>query len=119
MGVRGRERGTVDARLRCEPGAVCRGSRGGGGVVVAQQHCLFLPDGVFRRGRRGRSAASGKGLFESETLVVGDKLGVLPHTIRVSLEGELFAVDATNNNIVRITPPLSQYSRARFGCRVI
>ncbi|XP_074592665.1 uncharacterized protein LOC141848525 isoform X2 [Curcuma longa] len=56
--------------------------------------------------------------FESgyfvETLVVGDKLGVLPHTIRVSLEGELFAVDATNNNIVRITPPLSQYSRARL-----
>ncbi|KAG6505401.1 hypothetical protein ZIOFF_037757 [Zingiber officinale] len=38
---------------------------GGGGVVVAQQHCLFLPDGVFRRGRRGRSAAGGKGLFES------------------------------------------------------
>lgn len=50
--------------------------------------------------------------FESgyfvETLVEGDKLGVVPHTIRVSPEGELFAVDATNNNIVRITPPLSQ-----------
>ncbi|URE14289.1 NHL repeat [Musa troglodytarum] len=56
--------------------------------------------------------------FESgyfvETLVEGDKLGVVPHTIRVSPEGELFAVDATNNNIVRITPPLSQYSRARL-----
>ncbi|KAG6533944.1 hypothetical protein ZIOFF_007823 [Zingiber officinale] len=66
-----RERGTVDARLRCEPGAVCRGNRGGGGgggVVVAQQHCLFLPDGVFRRGRRGRSAAGGKGLFETGIL---------------------------------------------------
>ncbi|KAG6502994.1 hypothetical protein ZIOFF_035283 [Zingiber officinale] len=38
-----RERGTVDARLRCEPGAVCRGSRGGGsgGVVVAQQHWIL------------------------------------------------------------------------------
>ncbi|KAG6503348.1 hypothetical protein ZIOFF_035660 [Zingiber officinale] len=47
------------------------------------------------------------------TLVVGDKLGVLPHTIRVSLEGELFAVDATNNNIVRITPPLSQCNSPR------
>ncbi|WOL08223.1 hypothetical protein Cni_G16975 [Canna indica] len=56
--------------------------------------------------------------FESgyfvETLVEGDKLGVVPHTIRVSPEGELFAVDASNNNIVRITPPLSQYSRARL-----
>lgn len=56
--------------------------------------------------------------FESgylvETLVNGDKLGVLPHTIRVSPEGELFAVDSVNSNIVRITPPLSQYSRARL-----
>ncbi|KAG1335279.1 hypothetical protein COCNU_03G013980 [Cocos nucifera] len=56
--------------------------------------------------------------FESgyfvETVVDGDKLGVVPHTIRVSPEGELFAVDSINNNIVRITPPLSQYSRARL-----
>nr|CAD1842236.1 unnamed protein product [Ananas comosus var. bracteatus] len=29
-------------------------------------------------------------------------------------EGELFAVDSVNNNIVRITPPLSQYSRGRL-----
>ncbi|XP_072984961.1 uncharacterized protein [Typha latifolia] len=49
-----------------------------------------------------------------ETLVEGDKLGVVPHTIRVSPEGELLAVDAVNNNIVRITPPLSQYSRGRL-----
>lgn len=56
--------------------------------------------------------------FESgyfvETLVEGGQLGVVPYTIRVSPEGELFAVDAENHNIVRITPPLSQYSRARL-----
>jgi hypothetical protein len=52
--------------------------------------------------------------FESgyfvETLVEGDKLGVTPHTIRVSpVEGgELLAVDAAHSNIVRITPPLSE-----------
>lgn len=52
--------------------------------------------------------------FESgyfvETLVEGDKLGVTPHTIRVSpLEGgELLAVDSAHSNIVRITPPLSE-----------
>lgn len=44
----------------------------------------------------------------------GNKLGVEPYTIRVSPEGELFAVDSVNSNIVRITPPLSQYSRARL-----
>lgn len=52
--------------------------------------------------------------FESgyfvETLVEGDKLGVTPHTIRVSpVEGgELLAVDSAHSNIVRITPPLSE-----------
>ncbi|XP_062223650.1 uncharacterized protein LOC133922364 [Phragmites australis] len=58
--------------------------------------------------------------FESgyfvETLVEGDKLGVTPHTIRVSPAegGELLAVDSAHSNIVRITPPLSEYSRGRL-----
>lgn len=43
-----------------------------------------------------------------ETLVEGDKMGVVPHTIRVSPEGELLAVDSIHNHIVRITPPLSE-----------
>ncbi|CAA2953449.1 uncharacterized protein LOC111395562 [Olea europaea var. sylvestris] len=49
-----------------------------------------------------------------ETVVQGNELGVIPYTIRVSQDGELFAVDAENSNVVRITPPLSQYSRARL-----
>lgn len=49
-----------------------------------------------------------------ETVVEGNALGVVPYSIRVSQEGELFAVDAVNSNIVRVTPPLSQYSRARL-----
>lgn len=49
-----------------------------------------------------------------ETVFEGNELGVVPHSIRVSQDGELFAVDAVNSNIVRITPPLSQYSRARL-----
>ncbi|KAL3646224.1 hypothetical protein CASFOL_011404 [Castilleja foliolosa] len=49
-----------------------------------------------------------------ETVIEGSELGVVPYFIRVSHEGELFAVDADNSNIVRITPPLSQYSRARL-----
>ncbi|KAK7405342.1 hypothetical protein VNO78_06585 [Psophocarpus tetragonolobus] len=50
-----------------------------------------------------------------ETVVEGNDIGVIPHRIRVSDEdGELFAVDAINSNIVRITPPLSQYSRGRL-----
>lgn len=49
-----------------------------------------------------------------ETVAQGNELGVMPYKIRVSQEGELFAVDADKSNIVRITPPLSQYSRARL-----
>lgn len=49
-----------------------------------------------------------------ETVVGGSELGVVPYKIRVSEDGELFAVDAINSKIVRITPPLSQYSRARL-----
>ncbi|PIN15949.1 hypothetical protein CDL12_11402 [Handroanthus impetiginosus] len=49
-----------------------------------------------------------------ETVVEGNELGVIPYSIRVSQDGELFAVDSVNSNIVRITPPLSQYSRARL-----
>lgn len=49
-----------------------------------------------------------------ETVVEGNELGVMPYSIRVSQDGELYAVDAVNSNIVRITPPLSHYSRARL-----
>ncbi|GAB2278027.1 hypothetical protein Dimus_012726 [Dionaea muscipula] len=49
-----------------------------------------------------------------ETVVEGNALGVVPYSIRVSQDGELFAADSDNSNIVRIMPPLSQYSRARL-----
>ncbi|KAK4285862.1 hypothetical protein QN277_002498 [Acacia crassicarpa] len=49
-----------------------------------------------------------------ETVVEGNEIGVIPYRIRVSEDDELFAVDSINSNIVRITPPLSQYSRGRL-----
>ncbi|XWS10139.1 hypothetical protein CRYUN_Cryun39dG0049400 [Craigia yunnanensis] len=49
-----------------------------------------------------------------ETVVEGDEIGVVPYKIRVSEDGELFSVDEVNSNIVKITPPLSQYSRGRL-----
>nr|XP_011460801.1 PREDICTED: uncharacterized protein LOC101313487 isoform X2 [Fragaria vesca subsp. vesca] len=56
--------------------------------------------------------------FESgylvETVVEGTKIGVVPFKIRISEDGELFAVDSVNSNIVRIALPLSQYSRGRL-----
>ncbi|OMO92526.1 hypothetical protein COLO4_17509 [Corchorus olitorius] len=49
-----------------------------------------------------------------ETVVEGNEIGVVPYKIRVSEDGELYAVDEVNSNIVKITPPLSQYSRGRL-----
>ncbi|KAI3511926.1 hypothetical protein L1887_19087 [Cichorium endivia] len=45
-----------------------------------------------------------------ETVVEGNQLGIVPYSIRVSRDVELYAVNAVNSNIVRITPPLSQLS---------
>ncbi|KAG2681644.1 hypothetical protein I3760_11G153900 [Carya illinoinensis] len=49
-----------------------------------------------------------------ETVVEGNEIGVVPYRIHVSEDGELFAIDAANSNIARITPPLSRYSRGRL-----
>ncbi|XP_008451750.2 uncharacterized protein LOC103492945 isoform X3 [Cucumis melo] len=49
-----------------------------------------------------------------ETVVEGNEIGVLPHKIHVSKDGELFVVDSVNSNIVKISPPLSKYTRARL-----
>ncbi|KAJ6417090.1 hypothetical protein OIU84_002895 [Salix udensis] len=49
-----------------------------------------------------------------ETVVEGNAMGVVPYNIRLSEDGELYAVDELNSNVVKITPPLSQYSRARL-----
>ncbi|KAL0787911.1 hypothetical protein Bca101_004157 [Brassica carinata] len=42
-----------------------------------------------------------------ETVVEGNEIGALPYKIRVSDDGELYAVDEVNSNIIKITPPLS------------
>ncbi|KAH9314948.1 hypothetical protein KI387_023575 [Taxus chinensis] len=56
--------------------------------------------------------------FESgyvvETVLEGSKLGIDPYTIEVSPDGELLILDSQNSNILRLTPPLSRYSRARL-----
>ncbi|XP_062170119.1 uncharacterized protein LOC133875875 isoform X3 [Alnus glutinosa] len=49
-----------------------------------------------------------------ETVVEGNEIGVVPYRIRISEDGELFAIDEVNSKVVRITPPLSQYSRGRL-----
>ena len=69
-------------------------------VNVICYFILFFSDGNVLQFENG---------YVVETVVEGNEIGVIPHRIRVSEEdGELYAVDAINSNIVKITPPLSQ-----------
>lgn len=63
--------------------------------------------------RRGLVLADANALqFESgylvETIVEGNEIGMVPYKIRVSEDGELFAVDSVNSNVVKVSPPLSR-----------
>ncbi|KAL6629636.1 hypothetical protein ACP70R_029401 [Stipagrostis hirtigluma subsp. patula] len=107
------------AAVRSE--AVAFGSSPAGGIVKQLSSVVKWPRGAAPHAPKqpahspyGDGHVSVALQFESgyfvETLVDGDKLGVTPHTIRVSpIEGgELLAVDSAHSNIVRITPPLSE-----------
>lgn len=70
------------------------------GVVNKMQFCCCFSDGNVLQFEDG---------YAVETIAQGNDIGVIPYGIRVNKEdGELFAVDAMNSNIVRITPPISQ-----------
>jgi len=72
---------------------------------VCECNLLFLCLFVFSDG----NVLQFENGYVVETVVEGNEIGVIPYRIRVSEEdGELFAVDEINSNIVRITPPLSQ-----------
>jgi hypothetical protein len=61
--------------------------------------CFFSADGNVLQFEDG---------YLVETVVEGNAMGVVPYKIRVSEDGELYAVDEVNSNVVKITPPLSQ-----------
>ncbi|KAF8010893.1 hypothetical protein BT93_J1510 [Corymbia citriodora subsp. variegata] len=56
--------------------------------------------------------------FESgytvETVFDGSKLGIEPHSVEVSPNGELMVLDSANSNLYRISFPLSRYSRPKL-----
>lgn len=67
-----------------------------------------------------KTAISGRPLmkFESgytvETVFDGSKLGIEPYSVEVLPSAELLILDSMNNNIYRISSPLSQYSRPKL-----
>ncbi|KAJ1379119.1 Six-bladed beta-propeller, TolB-like [Sesbania bispinosa] len=56
--------------------------------------------------------------FESgytvETLFDGSKLGIEPHSVEVSPDGEFLVLDSENSNIYKISNPMSRYSRPKL-----
>ncbi|GER29469.1 NHL domain-containing protein [Striga asiatica] len=56
--------------------------------------------------------------FESgytvETVFDGSKLGIEPHSVGISIDGEIFILDSENSNIYKISSPLTRYSRTKL-----
>ncbi|CAK9137799.1 unnamed protein product [Ilex paraguariensis] len=67
-----------------------------------------------------KTALSGRPMmkFESgyivETVFDGSKLGIEPYSVEVLPGGELLVLDSVNNNLYRISTPLSQFNRPKL-----
>ncbi|XP_047313150.1 uncharacterized protein LOC124916478 [Impatiens glandulifera] len=68
----------------------------------------------------GFSSSSSRSMmkFESgysvETVFDGSKLGIEPHSVKVSPSGDLLVLDSENSNVYKISTPLSLYSRPKL-----
>ncbi|XP_057447487.1 uncharacterized protein LOC130739251 isoform X2 [Lotus japonicus] len=52
--------------------------------------------------------------YNVETIFDGSKLGIEPHSVEVSPDGEFLVLDSENSNIYKIPSPISRYSRPKL-----
>ncbi|GLJ28774.1 hypothetical protein SUGI_0567350 [Cryptomeria japonica] len=64
--------------------------------------------------KSGRPVLQFESGYSVETVFDGSKHGIDPYSIQVSPDGDLLILDSENSNILRVTPPLSRYSRAKL-----
>ncbi|KAH9304031.1 hypothetical protein KI387_008435, partial [Taxus chinensis] len=64
--------------------------------------------------KSGRAVLQFESGYTVETVFDGSKHGIEPYSIQVSPDGDLLVLDSENSNILRVTPPLSRYSRAKL-----
>eukprot|EP01018_Ginkgo_biloba_P007215 Gb_11764 [translate_table: standard] len=76
--------------------------------------CSVHIENTVCEAQKRRSVLQFESGYMVETVFDGSKHGIEPYSIKVSPDGELLVLDSVNSNILRITPPLSRYSRARL-----
>eukprot|EP00252_Welwitschia_mirabilis_P012864 TRINITY_DN283_c0_g1_i1.p1 TRINITY_DN283_c0_g1~~TRINITY_DN283_c0_g1_i1.p1 ORF type:complete len:526 (-),score=67.62 TRINITY_DN283_c0_g1_i1:347-1924(-) len=64
--------------------------------------------------KNGKSVLQFESGYTVETVFDGSKHGIEPYSIQVTPDGDLLILDSTNSNILRTTPPLSRYSKAKL-----
>ncbi|CAL0321787.1 unnamed protein product [Lupinus luteus] len=52
--------------------------------------------------------------YNVDTIFDGSKLGIEPHSIEISPNGEYLVLDSENSNIYEITSPMTRYSRPKL-----
>lgn len=63
---------------------------------------------------KGRPMMKFESGYNVETVFDGSKLGIEPYAVEVLPSGELLVLDSANNDLYKISSPLSQYSRPRL-----
>ncbi|XP_065878977.1 uncharacterized protein [Euphorbia lathyris] len=67
-----------------------------------------------KTGVSSRSMMKFESGYTVETVFDGNKLGIEPHSVEVSPNGELLVLDSENSNIYKISTPLSRYIRPKL-----
>ncbi|XP_027358790.1 uncharacterized protein LOC113867594 [Abrus precatorius] len=64
--------------------------------------------------QHSRSMVKFESGYTVETIFDGSKLGIEPHSVKISSNGEFLVLDSENSNIYKISGPMSRYSRPKL-----
>ncbi|XP_073221108.1 uncharacterized protein [Cicer arietinum] len=64
--------------------------------------------------QHSRSMVKFESGYNVETIFDGNKVGIEPHSIQISPDGEFLVLDSENSNIYKISSPMSRYSKPKL-----
>ncbi|CAA0828498.1 NHL domain-containing protein [Striga hermonthica] len=84
------------------------------GLVSAIVKRLWSLKPTSKTAVHSRSMVKFESGYTVETVFDGSKLGIEPHSVGISMDGEIFILDSENSNIYKISSPLTRYSRTKL-----
>lgn len=64
--------------------------------------------------QHSRSMVKFESGYNVETIFDGNKVGIEPHSIQISPDGEFLVLDSENSNIYKISSPMSRCKFSKF-----